>query len=277
MISQNRQERVHEDPGRIGDRRWPIVTKIRDHDAPHLYDQHSHERAQLVYASSGVMSVLTRDGTWVVPPQQAVWVPAGVLHEVRALGPLEMRSLYFLPEVAADLPDCCRVVRVSPLLRELILRAVTFCQDGAPRPEECRLLGLIPDEIRALTEEPLHLPMPQDGRLKVITDGLTALPADRRPLSDWAVSAGASERTLARLFVRRTGLTFGAWRQRLRLITAVARLAEGQAVTGVAFDLGYDSPSAFIAMFRRHLGAPPGRYFSAASDNSPGSPPPPLA
>ena len=264
MISRNGQAEAGEDPGRLGDRRWPIVGKIRDHSAPHLYGLHHHERAQLVYASAGVMTVVTRDGTWLVPPQQAVWVPAGVEHEVRAHGPLAMRSLYLLPELAAGLPERCCVVRVSPLLRELILRAVTFAQSGQPSPAELRLLALVPDEVRALTAEPLHLPLPRDGRLRVVTEALAAAPADTRPLGHWASSAGASERTLARLFLKETGLTFGAWRQRLRLITAVARLAEGQAVTSVAFDLGYDSPSAFIAMFRRQLGAPPGRYLGAS-------------
>ena len=222
------------------------------------------------------MTVVTRDGTWMVPPQQAVWVPAGVQHEVRALGPLAMRSLYFLPELAKSLPDRCRVVRVSPLLRELILRAVAFPQEGRPSPAESRLLALIPDEITALAEEPLHLPMPRDGRLRAITDALSAAPADARPLSHWATTAGASERTLARLFLKQTGLTFGAWRQRLRLITAVARLAEGHAVTGVAFDLGYDSPSAFIAMFRRQLGAPPGRYLNTKTASAQDAKAPPL-
>src|SRR3546814_638212 len=107
---------------------------------------------------------------------------------------------------------------------------------------------------------PRCLPLRRDVRMRRIAEALLADPADTRALGDWAKAAAASERTLARLFVRETGMTFGAWRERLRLTAAVARLAEGQPVTSVAFDLGYQSPSAFIAMFRRCLGDTPGRY-----------------
>jgi AraC-like DNA-binding protein len=137
---------------------------------------------------------------------------------------------------------------------------VTFGQAVVPSGPEARVLALIPDELRALEPEPLHLPLPRDRRLTAVTGRLAADPADGRSLAAWAKLAGAGERTLARLFLSETGLTFGAWRQRLRLLAAIARLAEGQAVTAVAYDLGYDSPSAFIAMFRRNLGETPGHY-----------------
>lgn len=209
------------------------------------------------------MTVSTGDGTWVVPPQQAVWVPPGVLHEVTSIGALAMRTLYLHPAAIGGLPEACRVVTVPALLRELILRAVTLPPDYPPDGPEARLMAVVPDQLQALQPEPLHLPMPSDRRLRTITDALAKRPADGRSLADWARSAGASERTLARLFRRETGMTFGAWRQRLRLLAAIARLAEGRPVTAVAFDLGYESPSAFVAMFRRQLGEPPGRYLRA--------------
>jgi AraC-like DNA-binding protein len=125
-------------------------------------------------------------------------------------------------------------------------------------------MAVIPDELAGLEPEPLHLPLPADSRLRSVTDTLIADPADGRDLKAWATTAGASERTLARLFVKETGMTFGTWRQRRRLLAAIGRLAEGQSVTSVALDLGYDSPSAFITMFRRTLGATPGRYLQQA-------------
>lgn len=260
-----------DNPGDLEDPAWPVVGYARDHPSGHDTGRHQHRRAQLVYASAGVMTVTTATGTWVVPPQQAVWVPARITHQVRANGPLTMRTLYVLvgPGNAAGLPASCCVVGVPPLLRELILRAVTFTAEAPPSDAESRLLAVILDELRSLVPEPLHLPLPRDRRLTAVTDGLAADPADGRSLGEWARAAGASERTLARLFVTETGLTFGAWRQRLRLLSAVARLAEGQAVTAVAYDLGYDSPSAFIAMFRRTLGATPGRYLKPASESDP--------
>lgn len=265
MISQNGQTTARVPAGEIGDPRWPIVASASDRAGPHRFPPHHHDRAQLVYASAGVMTTATATGTWVVPPQQAVWVPAGIVHEVRSAGSMAMRTLYVRPEAAMDLPRTCCVVEVSPLLRELILRAVAFATDRPPTPEEARMLTVIADELHSLVPSPLHLPLPRDRRLKSVTDALAQIPADRRPLADWARIAGASERTLARLFVRETGLTFGAWRQRLRLLGAVARLAEGEAVTTIAYDLGYDSPSAFIAMFRKSLGATPGRYLKGTA------------
>ncbi len=251
--------------GELGDAGRFIQASAVDHPGPHEYPPHSHPRAQLVYASAGVMTVATDRGTWVVPPQQAVWVPCGVTHAVASGGGLAMRTLYVHPSATAGLPEDCCVISVSPLLRELILRAVTFDPDHPASPAEQRILRLILDELAALPAEPLHLPRPAEPRLRLVTDALSADPADDRALAGWAQMAGASERTLARLFLRETGLTFGAWRQRLRLLTAIARLGEGEAVTTVAYDLGYESPSAFIAMFRRTLGTSPGRYVRLAA------------
>jgi AraC-like DNA-binding protein/mannose-6-phosphate isomerase-like protein (cupin superfamily) len=267
QISQNR------DPNHQGDNRDParaIVTLAKNSTAPGHYPWHSHFRAQLAYATEGVMRVSTTEGRWLVVPQQAVWIPPGVSHQVDTRGSTATRFLYVHPAACAGLPDNCRVLGISGLLRELILRLVSFGNEGPLTPAQARLMAIVPDELRALRPEPLYLPLPRDGRLHSITDVLTAAPADNRSLAVWARAAGASESTLARLFTRETGMTFGAWRQRLRLVTAVGRLAEGQSVTTVAYDLGYDSPSAFIAMFKRNLGETPGRYLAAAgqSDSS---------
>lgn len=263
-MSQDSQTKPPPHPGSVVDPARQILTLAQDHPGPHRYPWHRHFRAQLVYASVGIMTVGTADGTWLVPPQQAVWMPAGIEHEVASPGSLSMRSLYLHPASTAGLPTSCCVFTVSPLLRELILRAVSFPANYPAEGPEARLIALIPDELRASTPEPLHLPLPLDARLRVVTDALTADPANDRPLAVWAKAAGASERTLARLFQKETGMSFGTWRQRLRLLSAIGRLAKGHAVTTVAYDLGYESPSAFIAMFRRNLGATPGRYLASA-------------
>ncbi len=264
MMSQNGHNRPSPHPGDLEDPARPIVALASDHPGPHRFARHRHRRAQLVYAIAGFMTVETASGTWAVAAQHAVWVPAGIEHEVRSAGPLAMRTLYIHPAVAAGLPESCCVLRVPALLRELILRATALPDEVQPDGPGARLLAVIPDELRALEPEPLHLPLPRDRRLRAVTERLGAAPADDRPLGDWAAAVGVSERTLARLFLRETGLTFGAWRQRLRLMSAVVRLAEGQAVTTVAYDLGYGSPSAFIAMFKRAFGQTPGRYVRPA-------------
>ena len=270
-MSRNSQTHPASHPGDLDDPGRPVVAHASDNPGPHHFPFHHHLRAQLVYAVAGVMTVSTAEGTWVVPPHQAVWVPPGVRHDVRSATSLAMRTLYIHPAATEGLPRTCCVVTVPPLLRELILTAVTLPERYGPDGPEARLMAIIPDQLRRLEPEPLHLPIPADRRLSAITDALTDHPADGRSLADWARSAGASERTLARLFRRETGMTFGAWRQRLRLLTAISWLAEGRSVTSVAFDLGYESPSAFVAMFRRELGAPPTRYLRAARSGEAGA------
>jgi AraC-like DNA-binding protein len=224
---------------------------------------HRHPWGQLIYARAGVMTVTVageaQTGIWVVPPQRALWVPAETDHQIRCGTRLSMRSLYVAPE-EGRLPDACCVVNVPPLLRELILESIE-----APGPARRRrlLATLILDEIRAATVAPLHLPEPADPRLVPITSALREQPGDGRTLSAWAREAGASTRTLSRLFLAQTGMTFRQWQRQARLLAALVRLAEGAQVTTVALDLGYESPSAFISAFRRALGRTPRRYFDA--------------
>jgi len=218
------------------------------------------------FTPARVMSVHTEEGTWVVPPERAVWVGRGIVHAIQMSGDVEMRTVYLDTERIDNLPSGCCVVNVSPLLRELILRGVAFEQPYKESGPEARLAAVLIDELRSAPEEPLHLPALSDTRAQKIAAALRENPADSRSLEEWSKGAGASERTLARLFRDETGMTFGAWRQQVRLVAALERLAGGQPVTKVAYDCGYESPSAFIAMFRRALGVTPGKYFAVADD-----------
>lgn len=237
----------------------------KDYPDGWVNDWHSHARAQLVYASSGVMMISTRDGSWIVPPNRALWIPAGVEHHIVMSGPVTMRTLYIAAPAAAGLPSTCRVVAVSGLLRELILRAVELPLLYDEAGPAGRTVALIFDELRMLPTLPLHLPNPRDARLIRLCTALRDNPADARTLDQWGAAVGASARTLARAFIKETGMSFAAWRAQVRLLAGLTRLASGEKVTSVALDLGYDSPSAFIAMFRRQLGVTPSRYFAAES------------
>jgi AraC-like DNA-binding protein len=223
---------------------------------------HRHHKAQLLFAESGVMTVRARGGRWVVPPQRAVWVPAETDHAIEGHGEVAMRTIYVDAQVASAFPAHCSVVSVSPLLRELIVRAVEgpllYSADG----RQARLAAVLLDEIEAAEVAPLHLPDGIEARVKKVTAGLRAAPDDPAGLTVWAKRAHCSPRTLARAFKRETGLSFGQWRRQLRLLIALERLAQGEDVTSVAFGLGYESVSAFIAMFRSTLGETPGRYFA---------------
>lgn len=223
---------------------------------------HCHQSAQLLYACAGVMTVTTEKGIWVVPPQRAVWVPALMEHQIFASGRLSMRSLYIKPDAAPSLPIECCVVSVPPLLRELILHAVTLPRLYPLTGPEARIMTVILDQIRSLSVAPLDLPIPKDPRLERIYRAFTVNPADNRTLGDWGNKVGATSRTLSRLFRSETGMNFRQWRQQVRILEALRRLGNEEPVTSVALDMGYDSPSAFINMFKKALGKTPGQYFN---------------
>ena len=242
----------------------PVAAMAKDFADGHVIAPHGHRRAQLIYASGGTMGIATAGGIWTVPPQRALWMPAGIVHEIRMWGAVSMRTLYVEPATATGLPTTVRVIAVAPLLRELIVRAcqmpILYEEAGA----DGHVMALILHEIGATPALDLGLVVPADVRLARVCVGLRQHPGDNRALEAWASEVGATARTLARLFRKHTGLSFAGWRQQARLQAAVARLAAGEPVTTVAFDLGYDSVSAFGAMFRRAMGVSPSRYFSQA-------------
>lgn len=224
-------------------------------------EPHTHPWAQLVYATSGVLSVQTPAGCFVVPSRRAVWVPPGAAHESEMTGAVSLRTLYFHPDVASSIPDQFAVFDVSPLLRELVLEIV---RRGALRradPAGQRLAEVAIDQIRTTPEVPLVLPMPSDPRARRMAARLREAPGPDHSLDELARGVGASVRTLERLFVRDVGMSLGRWRQQARLLEALRRLATGASVTRVATEIGYESTSAFIAMFKRTLGITPKRYY----------------
>ncbi|MFZ5556100.1 MAG: AraC family transcriptional regulator [Pseudomonadota bacterium] len=239
----------------------PVAAMAKDFPDGHRIARDRHPRGQLIYATAGVMTVTTPHGTWVVPPQRAVWVPPRTDHESRMYGNVAMRTLYVRADAARSMPPRCCVVNVSPLLRELIVEATRVSLRYDEGGRDGRVMRLLLDELAASPALPLHLPQPADKRLRRICDGILRDPGNAEPLERWAARAGASSRTLARLFLRQTGMRFTLWRQQARLLAALQRLAAGESVTTVALNLGYASPSAFTAMFRRALGTAPRDYF----------------
>lgn len=221
-------------------------------------DEHCHPWCQLSYATSGVLGVRTPVGDYVAPPRFAVWIPPDLPHQVVNRRQTEMRSLYLAPAVASGLPGECSVLEMSPLARELIRRCGELAVEYDEAGPAGRLVAVLLDELASLRRASFRLPLPQDRRLGAICTALQEHPDDARSLAGWAAQAGASERTLARLFVKETGLGFGEWRQRLRLLLSLDALEAGDSVTTVALAHGYESTSAFIAAFRGVFGVTPG-------------------
>lgn len=239
-----------------------VIAYGRDLDKGDILPFHSHRRAQLVYANDGVMAVTTRLASYVVPPQRAVWMPGGVEHQIDARSAVSMRTLYIDPQAAVGLPvDVC-VLQVTPLLRELIVEAVTAGPGYETDSPQSRIMAVILDQIRSQPVAALALPIPSDPRLRRLVQSLINNPADSRSLGEWANEVGASKRTLVRLFPAQTGMTFRDWRQQRRLLRALELLTTGETVTSIALEVGYDNTSAFIAMFRRCLGTTPMRYLN---------------
>jgi len=214
---------------------------------------------QLLHASRGVMRVEDGGNVWVVPPDRALWLHDGARPRIVMQGHVAVRTLYLrATDVFTPGPVA---LEVSPLLHELILHAVRLCPLEAAEPAHHRIVDMIGDLLAVAPEAPVGLPRPYDRRAARLADALAADPGATVSLDRLAESvAGTSRRTMERVFVAETGVGIAQWRQRLRLVHALQLLATGVPVTEVALAVGYSTPSAFTAMFRAHLGAPPTRY-----------------
>lgn len=225
--------------------------------------RHTHPRGELLCAESGTIRVATDNGAWIVPPYRAVWIPPHCPHQTAALSASRMHVLFIRADACpAGAPSVPRILPASSLFLELVRSAAMMPLEYDESGREGRIVALLLDEIQW---NPLHLPqMPalRDTRLLTIEQALVADLADTRTLQQWAETAGASTRTLSRLFREEAGMSFRSWREQFRVLTAISRLMEGTPVTALAGDFGYETPGAFTAMFKRVLGVTPSQYLS---------------
>ncbi len=236
----------------------PLAAFARDYPEGDAVPRHSHDRAQLLYATAGIMRIATDTERFTVPPARALWMPAGMPHAVAMPRGLAMRALFLRADVAQELPSHPAVLSVSPLLRELILAACDEPLEWDERGRGGHLAALILEEIARAPRLPLAVPQPRDPRLVRLAAALAADPASPLTLEDWAGRSGASARTLRRLFQAETGMGFARWRQALRLAEAAALLASGTPPARAAAAVGYASAPAFGAAFRAAFGTTPG-------------------
>jgi AraC-like DNA-binding protein len=239
----------------------PVVGMEDDYPAGFVDAFHCHDRAQLSYARSGVTSVVTDDSAFVLPPNRAIWLPAGTPHQVTCRGPVRVNILYIDPDLPGQ-PRRCRVFDVPPLIGALIDEVITFAHAYDEAGREGRIVGLLLEEIARTTPIPLSAPMPGDWRLRRVCDRIVADPSDQHDIDDFARIAGMGRRTFTRAFRNQTGMGFAIWRQQVRLMAALSLMGEGRSITSIAYDVGYESPSSFTAMFHRVLGVPPSHYRS---------------
>jgi AraC-like DNA-binding protein len=253
----------------------PVRAKLRRLAADTQVIPHSHPWAQVAMSSTGVIRMTAAHSTYIVPPSRALWIPPGVEHVVTVLEDAEIRTLYvhpcarFLDTAASDstgrpctLWSACRVLEVSNLLRELVAQLGTEPGVGAPSAREQYLSALVLDELRSAAPVRLGVDLPIDKRLRALCEAVLAQPTRWSRLDGWARHVGASPRTIARLFRSELGTSFAQWRQQVLLAHALSLSARKLPMARIASELGYASPSAFTAMVKRTLGAPPSHFFT---------------
>lgn len=239
----------------------PVTVRARNLDVTHQMEPHRHAWGQVTLTLEGVVRVNANHSSWVVPPQRAIWIPPDVMHSVDILEPARLRPLFVLAARAPFPGHECRVLAVSPLMREMLVALEQL--DPADHGKRALLLcELILDEVARLATRPIRVPLPHDKRLASLCAALIADPGAPHTLDNWAGRVGASERTLARLFEKELGMTFGQWRQQVRLAHAVPLIARGVPLAQVAEQLGYASQSAFSAMFRKTFGTTPSAFLA---------------
>lgn len=224
------------------------------------FDWHTHDDDQLAWASRGVISVITDAATWLLPPSRALWIPAGVRHEVRAQGATTMRSVYVRTALLSIDWTAPTVVRARPLMVELAEYLEDEALDGSRRE---RAAALLSDLLEPLEVTTIEVRLPADGRARTVAEALLLDPTENRTLSSWGREVGASGRTLERAFLAETGVPFSRWRTLARLKASLPLLAAGRSISYVAPEVGYESTSAFVAAFHREVGLTPTAYFRA--------------
>jgi len=234
-----------------------------DHEAE--VPLHVHRKGQLILALHGAVTCTAGNEIWIVPPNCGVWIPGGVPHSARATANAKLNYLFVEPG-AANLPNISCALTTSPMIREMIARLARERVEYLADSHASRIARVVLDELVEMPRERFNLPISDNPKIRTIADALTARPSDRSTLSDWAKRVAMSDRSLARLLIRETGLTFGRWRQQLHLVVALRELASGETVQNVAAELGYDSVNAFITMFKKALGSTPAQYFARRSE-----------
>ncbi|EPL8002788.1 AraC family transcriptional regulator [Klebsiella aerogenes] len=241
-----------------------LAFRIQVVDDEQFIPRHQHRKGQLILALHGALTCEVDNAMWMVPPLYAVWVPGQLPHSNRATPGAQVCFLFIEPG-AAPMPEHCCTLKISPLVRELIMTLAERGREALDAPPTQRLVQVLFDELPQQPQEHLQLPVSGHPKIRRMADTMARDPAHWQTLSQWAGAFAMSERNLARLVVRETGLSFRRWRHQLQLILALQMLVRGQTVQQTAQTLGYDSTTAFITMFKKGLGQTPGRYHASLS------------
>jgi AraC-like DNA-binding protein/mannose-6-phosphate isomerase-like protein (cupin superfamily) len=222
---------------------------------------HTHRKGQFILTLYGAVTCTAGDDIWIVPPNSGVWIPGGVPHSAKATWNARLIYLFIEPGAVA-LPAQCCALALSPFIRESIGRLAQESAEYVPESHAGRLARVTLDELAGMPQQNFNLPVSSHPKVHAMAQALVSQPDDRSTLGEWAKRLALSERSMSRLLIKETGLTFGRWRQQLHLVVALRELASGKPVQNVAGALGYESVNAFITMFKKAMGSTPAQYFS---------------
>lgn len=242
-----------------------VIGLSSEHTYRELTPTHTHSRAQFLYASMGNIQVFTPNNVWLVPPMCALWIPANVEHSVISLSHVKLNTALIEVNAAALMGKECFIIRVSNLLHELLIRLNQITQIDPPNIVSSQEISealqiLIFEEIHRANLLSIQIPWPKDKRLLKICQQLLHSPNHSKDLTDWADDIGTSSRTLMRMFQKETGLSYRAWIQQMHIAHALSKISNGESIAQISEALGYTNPSAFSAMFKRHLGKTPQQF-----------------
>lgn len=244
----------------------PLLALGTEYKNGHAIAKHRHRRHQLLFGAKGIVIVSAQGSSWMIPPDQGIWLPAGTDHAVRMLGNVHIHSLYLEPDAISGMPTDCEVMGIPDFVQGLMREALDLPAEYDQNSRAGALMELLLHELRRLPALPLGLPMPvRHPALLARCEAFLTAPTPHATIDDWAAALSLSRRAFTRRFREETGLSFASWRQQACLHAALPRLSAGEAVTRVALDLGYDNPASFTTMFKRCLGVPPSHYLRRGS------------
>lgn len=238
----------------------PII-KIYRFKENALFPKHQHSLAQFGFPLKGVLKIEAANKRWLVPPRFALWIPSNFSHKIAAEGPVTILFIYVHEKEVPNFPKECSLYKITNLLRELILKANELENKTLEGEYKKLLLKTILHELGGVIPSSFHLEIPHDPRARKAAEYLIKTPSSKLSLAEIAKMVGAGQRTLSRLFIKETGLSFHKWRQRNKIFHAIPRLAENESVSSISYDLGYSNSGSFISMFKNMTGKTPGSFF----------------
>lgn len=246
----------------------PVTGVVESYPAGHVVPMHSHPRGHLIYASTGVLRVQAITGQWLVPPTTAVWLRPSIEHQLTAVTGVTAHGILIAETITADLPPMDCVVHVSPLMRELIAALVSVPHQPPFQPRDALLGELLVEELTTVAQLPFHLPWPNDKLISKVCDALVRDPGQTSTAEALAQRYAITSKTLHRRFLKSTGMNFGQWRLKMRLMKSIEKLLQGLPITHVALESGYESHSAYSVAFKKTFACPPSQFIAAAYHSS---------